>query len=88
MAFAPEGQHPAKQIVTLINNALTALSCGTDTADAASYYGFLDRPKCDGNGPIATCSFTEGHGEIVIGTWIDCCACTTKGIFEQRSRVR
>ena len=67
------GQHPTQRTVTLINTALTALSCSTDTADAASDYGFLDRPKGDGNGSIAASFFKEGHGKCVIDTWTDYC---------------
>jgi hypothetical protein len=59
------GQHPTQRTVTLINTALTALSCSTYTTDAPDFHDLIDRPKCDGNGPIATCSFTEGHGECV-----------------------
>ena len=67
------GQHPTQRTVTLINTALTALSCGTDTADAPDRHDLIERPKCDGNGPIATCSFMEGHGECVIDAWTDYC---------------
>lgn len=57
-------QQPTQRIVTLINMALTALSRGIDTADESGDHGILDRPKGDGNRPIPTSSYTEGHGEM------------------------
>ena len=54
-------QHSTQRIVTLINTALTALSCSIDTADGPSDHGILDRPKGDGNESIPKLSVMEGH---------------------------